>query len=187
MILDEEKLIFIHIPRTGGTSLEKCFIPTADQLNVPFKHQPASWYAAECPDRWRAYRKISIVRHPYDLILSRYAWSRRQAPAGTVRFPEIARLTFTEFVESLSDLEMQPVFKTLCQTDYLCDPAGRLYPEIEIMRHENLADAIWEKLKVRIPHIFKTAHPGREAYTPDLRETVTALFYKDFGNFGYLP
>ena len=75
MILPRKKIIFIHIPRTGGTSVEKYF---------NFKHE-AGWKPATAQHftleeyskhyDLDKYFKFSIVRNPWDRLMSWYLWS----------------------------------------------------------------------------------------------------------------
>ncbi len=67
MIDHANKVIFIHIPRCAGTSVEKAFTGLDYwMLNPVLKHAPASVYKAFYDDAWDEYYKFSIVRNPYD-------------------------------------------------------------------------------------------------------------------------
>lgn len=75
MIDHKNKVIFIHIPRTGGTSIERM----AGILNDrPDKHWSAREIRANCgADIWREYRKFTIVRNPIGRACSCYNWIRK--------------------------------------------------------------------------------------------------------------
>lgn len=76
MIDHVNKVIFIHIPRCAGTSIERMFLG-ADFWDVnPFmKHATAS-VCRKCYARyWDDYYKFSIVRDPYDRFRS--MWKHR--------------------------------------------------------------------------------------------------------------
>lgn len=75
MILDREKLIFIHIPRTGGTSIEVALAGKDWWLIEPeTKHLSASMTRKLAGEgKWADYYKFSIVRNPWDRIISMYA------------------------------------------------------------------------------------------------------------------
>tara|TARA_R110002012_G_scaffold220618_1_gene392257 strand:+ start:8306 stop:9805 length:1500 start_codon:yes stop_codon:yes gene_type:complete len=75
MISHKHKLIFIHIPRTGGTSFEYLFGYHANKDNYKEKHISASETREIVGhNRWDSYFKFAIVRNPYDRIIS--AWKR---------------------------------------------------------------------------------------------------------------
>jgi hypothetical protein len=72
MISHEHKALFIHIPRTGGTSVEKAFgIDNLWQSSPEEKHLSASqaraFYGKEI---WKKYFKFSFVRNPWDRMVS---------------------------------------------------------------------------------------------------------------------
>jgi hypothetical protein len=58
MISHPHKLIVIHTPRCGGTSLEEALTDATGH------HSTASWYAENHPEAWASYRKIAIWRDP---------------------------------------------------------------------------------------------------------------------------
>jgi sulfotransferase famil protein len=69
MISDRHKFIFVHIQKTGGTSIEKVFEPLADLRDVPFKHASAAHYRESFPDQFDSYFKFSFVRNPWDWLV----------------------------------------------------------------------------------------------------------------------
>lgn len=67
-----KKVIFIHIPKNAGTS-----VTLADGFNFDgVSHLPAYYYKNNFPDFWRQYLKISIVRNPWDRLVSCYEYAR---------------------------------------------------------------------------------------------------------------
>ena len=97
MIIPEYKLIFIHIPKCGGTSIE-VYISNNYKLKYKFcnvlnnieknsyildkksgskalQHLTALEIRQNFND-FEKYYKFSVVRNPYDRIISEYHWSR---------------------------------------------------------------------------------------------------------------
>ena len=71
MICDKHKVIFVHIPRTSGTSIESLFSVNMDLEGG--KHLRASELrklAGE--ERWKTYFKFSIVRNPWERVGSMF-------------------------------------------------------------------------------------------------------------------
>ena len=72
MISHKHKCIFIHIQRTGGTSIER-WLQGEDQWNLKhnYKHITTS-YAKEraYPEYYDDYFKFTFVRNPYERVLS---------------------------------------------------------------------------------------------------------------------
>jgi hypothetical protein len=76
MVSDKLKAIFIHIPRTGGTSIESAFGINMTTLNLNEKHLSAIQIKNQIGDlKWDNYFKFSIVRNPYSRIVS--MWKRQ--------------------------------------------------------------------------------------------------------------
>jgi len=71
MISHELKCIFIHIPRTAGSSIERALI-NDDWWNVDrkTKHLIANQAKKLYSEYWNDYFKFSFVRDPYSRMLS---------------------------------------------------------------------------------------------------------------------
>ena len=71
MISHRHRCIFIHIPRTAGTSIEKWMVGE-DWWNVEpeSKHLLASQAKERYAEFWDDYWKFSIVRNPWDRFVS---------------------------------------------------------------------------------------------------------------------
>ena len=70
MITHDHKLIFVHIPKCAGRSI-------CDIFNQRFDHYTAKYYELEFPKAWRMYQKMSIVRNPYDRLVSLYIYIKK--------------------------------------------------------------------------------------------------------------
>ena len=80
------KLIFIHIPRTGGTSIEHNLGAKVDKENLygifPYKNSRKALQHLDCKEiidiigyeNYNSNYKFSVVRHPYFRLLSEFYW-----------------------------------------------------------------------------------------------------------------
>ena len=66
MIVEKRKCIFIHIPKTGGTSIEYFFKKKGGQR----KHALPRKIKKEFPSKWENYYKFAFVRNPWDRFVS---------------------------------------------------------------------------------------------------------------------
>jgi len=95
MIGDNYKYIFVHIPKNGGSSIEKELFDYYENKDKIFnkdcysmeyrgslkkygckKHSTLRHIKTQLPlDKYNSYLKFSLVRNPYDRFISCYYWS----------------------------------------------------------------------------------------------------------------
>jgi len=76
MITHDHKLIFIHIPKCAGRSI-------SDAFNQRFDHFTARHYATEYPDCFHVYTKFTVVRNPYDRLVSLFHYIKEHRRHST--------------------------------------------------------------------------------------------------------
>ncbi len=83
MISHSKKFIFVHIPKTGGTSVERMLCRYGILLQGPgnfdsiyYKHATAESIKRMMGAEYDKYFKFTIVRNPWDWIVSNYAFNR---------------------------------------------------------------------------------------------------------------
>lgn len=72
MIHDKYKAIFIHVPHTGGSTITKMLGKELKYKKI-YKHAKPENYKKQFPEQWKNYYKFSIVRNPWDMLVS--GWS----------------------------------------------------------------------------------------------------------------
>ena len=76
MIDHVNRVIFIHIPRCAGTTIERMFLGVDFwDINPVMKHATSSIYRKFYSRYWKDYYKFSIVRNPYDRFRSMWKHS----------------------------------------------------------------------------------------------------------------
>ena len=76
MIIDEHKAIFIHIPKNAGTSIETYFANGSVRIQ-PSKHADIHEIKRKFQNSYNNYRKFTIIRNPYDKMVSWYFYLKR--------------------------------------------------------------------------------------------------------------
>ena len=76
MIIDEHKAIFIHIPKNAGTSIETLFANSSFRIQ-PYKHANIHEIKRKFLELYDSHRKFTIVRNPYDKMVSWYFYLKR--------------------------------------------------------------------------------------------------------------
>jgi len=68
MISHKHRCIFIHIPRTAGTNIERAI----KKVNVLQKHLTIKRAIEIYGDKWNTYFTFTIIRNPWDRMISHY-------------------------------------------------------------------------------------------------------------------
>jgi hypothetical protein len=189
MISHNHRFVFVHINKTGGTSIEKVFDPEADQRDVELKHASAAYYQENFPQDFLNYFKFAFVRNPWDWLVSRYFWSRDHQ--------RLFDFSFGEMVWRLEhQIQLSPAAAWL--------ERGALRTQVErlsiggaiamdfVGRFESLQhdfNDVCQRQQIAatpLPHVFKTHHaPYTDYYDDRTRRRVERLYAADIAAFGY--
>lgn len=171
MICHERKLIGIHIPRTGMTSMEKALFGCDYwKIDAEAKHLRASHARKRYADYWDEYFKFGFVRNPYDRMVSMLKFKDRLMPDGT----------FYDFVAHISSLQKS-------YHSYWLDE------ELDFVgRFEHLLDG-WDEIKSRLNLDLDLPHTGkskrnldyRTYYDDETKALVDAVHQRDLEIYGY--
>ena len=77
----DKKLIFIHIPKTAGTYVER-YLKTNNTGDATY-----IYYKETYPDEWKSYKKFSIVRNPISRFVSLCKFSLMENTEKDVNIP----------------------------------------------------------------------------------------------------
>ncbi|MCG6882617.1 MAG: sulfotransferase family 2 domain-containing protein [Silicimonas sp.] len=200
--------VFVHIPKTGGTSLAHALEARARADDILIGDTPKARRRAQrvkrlaAPGRLWKHSKLAdidtmpdlpdpafvftLVRNPWDRVASLYHWARVQS----FDHPLIRRAQAQSFDAFLSDPFIRESLARDTAASYVTDRAGRLRCNAFI-RLEHLATDL-EPLethlgfKLELPHINATPHPGAaELYTAETQALVARLFADDIRRFDY--
>lgn len=193
MIDHKHKCIFIHIPRTGGTSIERSIRSDWTWKNFPTeKHILASTAKRLYKDYWNDYFKFSFVRNP---------WSRMVSMA---RFPNFYKCNITDglvdvtgYFEKFPRIEIDPRSESKDETAEKIRNAvylNILNEELDFVgRFEELQndfDYVCEKIgmpKKELPHLVKSKDGKHytKYYDDTTKQIVTERYAEDLEFFGY--
>ena len=168
MIINEEhKFIFVHVFRTGGSSVEHAF----------GKHMGGypTHYKLEDVPNWKEYFSFGTVRNPWDRIVSAYNYSiRRNQFTGT----------FEEYVARFASGRLRTE-KQYAQHDMIKNCSY-------IIRFEHLEEDFKEACSLvgvtppALPHVWKTTHdPYTNLYTEEMKQTVYDASVGDIEEYGF--
>jgi len=199
MVLDRSRnLLFIHIPKTGGSTIEYLLnIPLTPynffgiQQGLALQHYTAqklkTWLGEEYFNKCC---KIAMVRNPYDRTVSEYYWTMKRDK----RFAT----TFKEFLLKIKKIIMENGYdKHPCydhykpQSDFVFIDGKNV---IDILGKFENFNAFAEELiskfnldKNNFGHHNKTEYDRNLNHfeDPECRKIVNEIYGMDFINFGY--
>lgn len=209
------RTIFIHIPKTAGTSVESVLGMHGENTEIgirPYFNQRVDrehLYGQDLQHMTAAtlketlqhsgiferYFKFSIVRNPWDRLVSVLAWTDQKWAKGE-------ELPYDEFDASVRRLHGS--FVTARTTGQRLRVGPHLWPQVHFLvdqdrkplvdfvaRYENLA-ADWEHIRQKIgiqddlPLRMRSHHRPYQSYYDDTTRTMVAEIYAaDVATFGY--
>jgi O-antigen/teichoic acid export membrane protein len=192
---DRTQSIFVHIPKTAGTSILRAV------YGVEWgPHAPLSRYAAFDRDRFNRYFKFAFVRNPWDRLLSGFSFLRfdPNLPPADRNWAARHLDVYPDFHAFVSDLENPAIRRQIVshyifrlQVDWLRMPGSSDLALDFLGRFENLQKdfaVIAERLNIA-PHlpIMRPSRRGpyREAYTESTRRIAAQIYASDIHAFGY--
>ncbi|MBI4657838.1 MAG: sulfotransferase family 2 domain-containing protein [Verrucomicrobia bacterium] len=196
----EYNLLFIHIPKTGGTSIEQFFgmmqpralwfgggaIFVEGGVHFAPQHFTANILRERLGESYSRLFKFSFVRDPTSRVLSEYFGS-----AGGSR-TDLVLDEFSSWLDSYYSARDSD--HKLCQRDFLYDESGRLQVDF-LGRFENLAEDFGKLLRqvghpdwhAKLPRTNESHNRGDylRCLNEEVRGKIYRLFEADFLTFGY--
>ena len=176
MIIDQHKTIFIHIPKNAGTSIETYFANGSVRIQ-PNKHADIYEIKRKFKNSYNNYRKFTIIRNPYDKMVSWYFYLKRNLGEN------YNIVKFNEWIKNPSKLW------------HIEDPISYLKPQhewvdetVEILKFENLNKELskfFDK-EIKLPIINKSNHKHYlNYYNKESLDIIYNKYKKDFEKYNY--
>lgn len=208
--------VFVHVPKTGGTSLALALETRAMKDDILIGDTPKArrrrgrlrgvttagrlWKHSRLADidgllpRQELDRLFvfTLVRNPWDRIVSYYHWLRVQS----FDHPAVRLATGCEFSAFLNHPETRASLARERYGDYVRGADGRERDAV-FVRLEHLAGdlapvearlGLGLGLRLQVPHVNRSARPAdwRACYSPADAALVGELCAEDIARFGYL-
>ena len=173
MVNHKHQCIFVHVIKTAGVSI--CKALNMSDTSCHLSAQKVRLKVGE--DTWGDYFKFSIVRNPFDKIVSQYHYNR-----GKFGFKDS---TFKEYIKAWNAGQTISTFPqlNLFYLDDKLDFVGRF----EILQQD--FNFVCDKIGIprqQLPHKNKSKHKHyTEYYDDETRQIVAERYAKDIEHFGY--
>ena len=198
----DRKILFIHIPKTGGTSVIDYFNFIQDTrhlfgrvMNTSLEVSHLPLYVINELFNIDDYFKFCFVRNPWDRMVSEFKFGVKESPEGIKLFDDTN--CFLKFLELIK--ENLPRIKNNRPSHWLTNHYQTQYSYI---KHENIRmdyvgkyENFQQNLKdlgarfginKDIPHLNQTKHDNYKAYYNDLsKRLVEEIYGEDIDNFHY--
>ena len=181
VISHKYRFIFVHVPKTGGSSFMTKFSNNWKHLGkddvVLGGHIPYTDIKEKYPYEWARYFKLAFVRNPWDRAVS--LWILRGG-----------RSSFLDFLKKTKSLEGLKPKMLRTQSSFICN-GSELNFIGRFEQYEATAYYLMGRLGLpysKLKHIRITPNRTRDhapSYTEGCRKLVTEIYKEDIKNFGY--
>ncbi|OYU18657.1 MAG: Type II secretory pathway, pullulanase PulA [Rhodobacteraceae bacterium PARR1] len=210
IISPSRRFVFVHIPKTGGTALTLALESRAraDDILIGdtpkakarkrrlaalspagrlWKHSTLADVAGVVPEDLTGWCIVTLIRNPWDRVLSYYHWLRAQS----FDHPAVHLAKSLEFSAFLNDPTTRTAFAAWPAAAYTRDAHGvnRVTLTARVEQLEAELQPLWNHLGFRltIPRANESARPRdwRPAYSDADAALIATLCAEDISRFGY--
>ena len=203
-INDQYKIMFIHIPKAGGTSIEHFFNMTENE-NLAFyrwdrdqeaflkkyrsmcinekltyepQHYPLEVLKDIVPD-YHDYFSFSFTRHPYTKLLSEYYWLSNQRLNAVTDFnPQKFHSWCTTFLAALDSSHKEPQVNYIDSSVHFVGKFENLNADFELLKSKLIAfsPALRDFVNKPLPHENSTGIDKQQLISYMLPQTKQLIY-----------
>lgn len=178
----KHNLLFIHIPKTGGTSV-RYGLGELDPNLLNWKHHTyiRTYKKVLHPDCYEKLFKFTLVRNPWERAVSHYFWLQGDLSrlVNEERWFEANNFPFDHFARNYTPTQLEYI---MLDGKLSVDFVGKLEEFDKSLR------IVEQKCGIKIPrkHLRTTEHRHYSSYyTPELRDLIGERFKDEIEIFGY--
>lgn len=193
-----KKILFVHIPKNAGSSVAKTLDMKADwkpknldvmygidENQVVLQSLPLEYFSNYIDQKLiDECQKITVVRNPYDRVLSDYTWSKRGF-STILDFLKFIKQNINKDKKELIKLNKYYTNHILPQSEYIKCEKNKID---KIFYFETLNEDFFDFYGIKLLHINSRKHKEwKEFYKnkPEEIQLINELYDQDFKNFGY--
>jgi chondroitin 4-sulfotransferase 11 len=189
-----EGVVFVHIPKNAGCSLDKCIGELVSTVGHDTRDENYKFLREHhIPETWFCF---CFSRNPWDRVVSAYFFLKNHGHPEHPQDADDFNLyfgAFDTFRDTLLgwDDKFYEQIHFRPQYQWICDGDGKLIPDF-IGKVENLQEdfnTVCDKIGIprqQLPHANKTKHKHyTEYYDDETKQIVAEKYAKDIEYFGY--
>jgi hypothetical protein len=195
---DKHKIIFVHIPKTGGTSIEKSLNALNNESGYGIKNNKAvqhyTWYDYKkyMNNKFNKYYKFTIVRNPYKKVVSDYFYLKNIQKLNVDNFQN---KTFDEYLDYCEFIVKNNLFNKTKHHDHFMPQNKFIYKDDnvlmidKILKFENfeyIKKFMKLKYNVNINHENKNNSKKDIILRDEQKDKIYKIYEKDFILLNYL-
>ena len=199
--------VFAHAPKTGGTSLTLALEARAHRDDIVlgdtpkararagrtkgartagrlWKHSKLADIRGLLPDAvLDALRPVTLVRNPWDRMVSYYHWARGQGFAH----PAVALAKAVPFRDFVLHPTTEAAFRANPYASYVAGGAAPIYLRLEHLARDLAPLEALLGFRLEVPHVNRSDRRAgwREAYDAATAARVAEICAEDVARFGY--
>ena len=186
---DQNHCVFIHIPKTAGTSV------VCSLFGQNSRHARWTEYYESNPDKFQQYFKFCFVRNPWDRLLSAYTFLRQGGMNDTdARWAKDNLECFDSFEsfvhEWLTEDSIWSWVHFVPQYHWVCDDEGHCMMDF-VGRMETInsdfkivAERLEREAVLPVRNSTRTKHYS-SYYTSEMQDLVRNIYRRDISHFNY--
>ena len=196
-LFDNYNVIFIHIPKTGGTTISRMFgLEHSDRKDIFYHHDgDVEWDHASAklikytnPQIYEKSDKFAFVRNPYDRAVSEFFFKKS---SNDTRIIDCSNINFNDYVDFLYNNFENILSKKQCEKSHFIPQTTFVLEDVKIFYFENFSNniksirrmynlEIYNKIENKSEHEYYSQY-----YDQKLKNKIYNLYYEDFKIFGY--
>ena len=184
-IIHNKGIIFIHNPKTGGTSIKSMLKIPIDKAD----HKTPTYLVHR--KTWEKYFSIVVVRNPFSRLVSSFSYHTNQKYQGYFyeKYPSLHSLDFDEYFDLMKHepfvIAPQILYikhkQSNKKADFICK-FDRLNTDIPRLFNE----VFNYEYNIETPHLNRSNHKDYRTYfTPSMRKRVEDFYSECLTYFGY--
>ena len=187
LLSHSHKFMFIHIPKTAGSSITTALVPYIIMPNEgPSKYSyggPHDGYQRKplLIDKYKNYYKFAVVRNPFDRLMGGWFFNKKYFPHKNIRYG-----SFSNFIVRRSRNWQQ--HRWICRKNKVDVDFVARFENIDA-DFKKICDDVGIKEDIEFPHINKNPDKPDTHYTEFFDDHTRMLVEKhhatDLGLFGY--